>query len=346
MGDCYDLDDERYTLNALEEECQFSDAIIIRVSSEYELVLEMNKLLDIYNPEILTGYNIKGFDVGYMNTRLVDKMLAWPNMSCLKNYESKAVFKRCNSKPYGTMFNFYIDMPGRISVDLLDEIKRNHKFASNKLDFVASELVGASKHDVTPKYMFQTYAAMIETLDNKHETMFAMTRVISYCIQDSELVLDIIEKINLIIGLQQTSNVGGITIEDVNSRGQQFGTFSSLYDFAHPKGYVLDKYYYEKINVKGAFVNEPSPGRWENVICEDFASLYPNIIRELNACYTTFIRPEDDHLVPDEMCNVRFIHNDDEEINLTEFQRDESGNILYNNKYSIIGIQTNNKYHT
>jgi DNA polymerase elongation subunit (family B) len=131
-----------------------------------------------------------------------------------------------------------------------------------------------------------------------------MTRVMAYCIQDAELVIDLMEKLRIWIGLIELSNIVGVTLMELFTRGQQCRCISQLYDLAAKLGFVIDKRETPPHQFGGGFVFEPKPGIYDNIICLDFASLYPSIIRAFNICYTTLVPPELDNEIPDELCNV------------------------------------------
>jgi hypothetical protein len=100
------------------------------------------------------------------------------------------------------------------------------------------------------------------------------------------------------------SNIVGVTIVEIFTRGQQVRCLSQLYDLAHKEGFVLDSRTAPSYKFSGGYVFEPIPGLYDNIICLDFSSLYPSIIRAYNICYTTLVPPELMDRVPDEDCNI------------------------------------------
>jgi len=128
-----------------------------------------------------------------------------------------------------------------------------------------------------------------------------LTAVVLYCIQDSELCIDLFHKLTVWIGLIEMSNIVGVTIMEIFTQGQQIRCFSQLYDLAARSGYVLDARNMPVGHFAGGFVQEPVPGLYDNVVCLDFSSLYPSIMRAYNICYTTLVRPEWHEAVPEWM---------------------------------------------
>jgi len=330
-----------------EEYANTNPSKIIKVENEVDLCDAFAELIAKLDPEIISGYNIFGFDYPYLNARLGRKGKDWKHCSRLYNFRPKLDTKIWESSGYGFNEINILDMPGRISIDMLPIIRREHKLSKYDLNTVGKYMLDRGKHDVSPKEMFRIYeritiakkrldgcikAGTIESpiyhefidksLIDKVVTDYDkakkdMGRVAAYCIEDSELVLDIIEFTNIWIALVELSSIVGIPIMDTFTRGQQIRVLSQMYNLATKRGYVIDSRIAEKENFKGAFVENPIPGVYDYVICLDFKSLYPSIIIAYNICYTTLIPPSLDHLVPDHMCNV-FEWDDEFEVEVEE----------------------------
>jgi DNA polymerase elongation subunit (family B) len=119
-----------------------------------------------------------------------------------------------------------------------------------------------------------------------------ITRIVAYCVQDSNLVIDLFDKLNVWLGLNALSSVVGVTIIQLFTRGQQIRCLSQVFDKCFKKGIVLDKRIKDKVFYAGGFVFEPQCGLYDNVACLDFASLYPSIMRAYNICFTTLVAPD------------------------------------------------------
>lgn len=136
------------------------------------------------------------------------------------------------------------------------------------------------------------------------EAVYDMTKVVDYGIEDSELVMDLFETLNTWTALVETTNVCGVPISDLYTRGQQIRGISLVYDLAVKKGIVLDERQMEYIKMAGGYVGDPKPGLYDYVICVDFTSLYPTIIMAHNICWTTLVPPELVDIIPDNMCHI------------------------------------------
>jgi DNA polymerase elongation subunit (family B) len=93
--------------------------------------------------DIMTGYNIFFFDEAYIHDRgiknnIVHEMI---KLSKLKNYECKFRDFKLASSALGENRIRMFDTPGRIHIDLMKDIQKNHKLSSFKLDNVASTFI-------------------------------------------------------------------------------------------------------------------------------------------------------------------------------------------------------------
>ncbi len=102
-----------------------------------------NKFLEI-NPDIITGWNVFGFDWKYLHIRS-EKLGISPLFEKLsKVIELKCVFdkKKLESSAYGkNIMYYYKNMEGRVIFDLMKVFQREQKLESYKLDFVSSTYV-------------------------------------------------------------------------------------------------------------------------------------------------------------------------------------------------------------
>lgn len=318
IGECNNIPSERL------DNCE-----IIKVKTEYELIQAFADIVNKTDPEVLIGYNIFGFDYVYLDARIKRLLKEWPEMGRIKMKTTDLVSKSWKSNAYGHQNINILQMDGRISIDLFTIITRDFKLNKYDLDTVSKKFIGKGKHDIKPKEMFAIYEQMKKVINeynyiieqetkdskiiNNKKSVLEMleyvkaqtTRVMEYCIQDSELVIELMEKLNIWLGLVEMSNIVGVKIVELFTRGQQIRCLYQIYDLASKMKFVLNQREIKTVsNFTGGFVYEPVPGLYDNVICLDFASLYPSIIMAYNICYTTLIPPELENLIPDEDCNI------------------------------------------
>ena len=345
IGNCKHIPEEKL------DNCE-----IIQVNTELEMVDAFAKVVLETDPEVLTGYNILGFDYFYLDVRVRRWLREWPSMGRIIGDATTMNRKTWQSSAYGHQTLNILQAEGRISIDLLPIVKRDYKLDKYTLDFVCMHFIKKTKHDIKASEMFLIYEDMrnskaaldeIEQYINdnpdlKSDSEFIWkledarekfdeaeketTRVMEYCIQDSELVIELMEKLNVWVGLVEMSNIVGVTIVELFTRGQQIRCMSQLYDLAARTGFVLDKRDSPGFKFAGGYVHDPIPGLYDNVICLDFASLYPSIMMAYNICYTTLVPPELESIVPPNQCHI--IEFDQEETENIEEEEEEFDEIL------------------
>jgi len=318
-------------LNTVEQK-KFYDFEVICAEDEIEMYYLLAELINTCDPEIVTGYHIFGFDWPFMTTRLERLLLNWPNMSRWKEFETKIIKPSWSSSAYGAIKLNYPSTPGRIQFDMHQYVKREMKFKMYDLGTVSKQILGRGKHDVSPDQMWLIYDMLQKSTEmlnrcvvkdengfhfdenisnnviktvilNYQKAIDEISKVEQYCVEDSELVIDLFEKMNVWICLMESSNIMGVTPSTLYTRGQQIRGLSMIYDYAFRKGYIIceNKYICQNPKLKGAIVLVPIIGIHPFVMVNDFNSLYPSIMIELNICYTTYT---EDESIPDEMCNI------------------------------------------
>jgi DNA polymerase elongation subunit (family B) len=94
--------------------------------------------------DIITGWNIFGFDEGYIYDRCVE-FLGLENeilhMSKLKKFKGGFRDFKLESAAFGQNRIRMFDTPGRIHIDLMKDVQKNFKLNCYKLDFVASHFI-------------------------------------------------------------------------------------------------------------------------------------------------------------------------------------------------------------
>jgi DNA polymerase elongation subunit (family B) len=166
--------------------------VVYNVKSEKRLVDKMAEIILMKDVEIISGYNIFGFDYKYLHRRLTQKLHEWPRMG--KIVDEKAVMKSnaWSSGVYGHNAIFDLKMAGRINIDLLPIIKRDHKLMKYSLDFVANHFLGSHKHDITAADMFWIYEELQDAEKRLHgiKDQCGATDVLERAISDYETLFE------------------------------------------------------------------------------------------------------------------------------------------------------------
>jgi DNA polymerase elongation subunit (family B) len=109
------------------------------------------------DPDIMIGYNIFGFDSKYVWDRLMElaphekavKEIVAP-LSCLRSRPVKLEEKFLSSSAMGDNTMWFMSSPGRLQIDLLPYIRRNHNLESYSLDNVSATFVSGSMSGLAP----------------------------------------------------------------------------------------------------------------------------------------------------------------------------------------------------
>jgi DNA polymerase delta subunit 1 len=305
------------------------------VDNEINIINTMAELVKQYQPDVITGYYINGFDYKHLNGRLDRQQLKWPDMSRLFRQEIETDKIEWKSAGAGTQHGLTLDIPGRITIDVHTYVSRNFKLRpNNKLETAGKNFLKRGKHPITPQEQFKIYhsaTAAIEKIEKElnikrrelveieqlagidseeydeidreinklsnqldasiKQARYDVTRLIKYCIEDAELVIDLFEKLNILINITINSRVCEVLLTDVVNQGEQRKCRSMMYTKAHEQGYVMTPRPKGTGTYKGALVEEPIVGFHRNIICLDFSSMYPNNDRSHNIDHTTLIPP-------------------------------------------------------
>lgn len=274
-----------------------TNAIVV-CNSEYDMLNQFFEFVRVMDPDILIGYNIFGFDIPYMDTRLVRSMKSWGDMSRIKNDPTTLGMANWASSAYGKNVLCWLETTGRFCVDMMVVIQRDYKFNDYKLETVSQALLNKGKNDVSAIEMFEIYE---HCLQNNPGCDDEMLRVMEYCLQDSVLPTELFEKINGWAFLIESANVMNVNPIELFTRGQQLRLMNQYYDKCAGMGYSIDRRKANVILAEGALVVDPVKGVHNDIMVFDFASLYPSIIIAYNISHDTLVL---DDKIPDEHCHV------------------------------------------
>lgn len=120
-------------------ECDDIDGVeIIRCKTEKDLILEWIDMVQKTNPDVITGYNIIGFDEKYIHDR-AEVYGIKDEFFLNKVINKKTEFKKImlSSSGLGDNEMKYFDIKGRTTVDIMKVVQKDYKLSSYKLDDVS-----------------------------------------------------------------------------------------------------------------------------------------------------------------------------------------------------------------
>jgi len=228
-----------------------------------DLLLACNTWLQAYDPDVLIGWNVVGFDFRVLERvyREQGVPFAWG-----RGQQNVRLRDGQNNK-------IFTDISGRVIVDGIDALRAaTYQFESFSLEFVSRTLLGQGK---------KIDAEQIENRGQAIGEMFQQDKVAlaKYNLQDCQLVLDIFEHTQILNYLIQRSRLTGHTLDRI---GGSVAAFEYLYlPKLHRAGYISPNLGegFDDFKAPGGFVMDSQPGIYKDVLVLDFKSLYPSIIR-------------------------------------------------------------------
>ena len=272
-----------------------SDKFIIdEYDNEKEVILGWINTMKKMDPDIVMGYNSNNFDWKYIYERckFLNIELYLFKISRLHDYPSKWIAdQKLSSSARGENVFNYLDSSGIINTDLMTVIKQNYKLPGYKLNEVAQEFIGDQKEDLSPADLFQ----MADGTDKE------ILEVLTYCVKDCTLLIDILLKKCIISNTIAMSCVCHVPYDFIEYKGQQVKVHSQLLYESRLNDYLVPTIPYKEASADdeeekftGATVLEPTPGAYfEPVSGLDFASLYPSIMIANNYSYETMVKNKD-----------------------------------------------------
>ncbi|MBT4805372.1 hypothetical protein HON71_04325 [Candidatus Woesearchaeota archaeon] len=242
------------------------------VTDEIELLRRCRQVILDYQPDIITGYFSDGFDFPYIKTR-ADKYKL--KMDLGLDYSELDAGKKTDFREGKTKIT------GILHLDVFKFIRnifgKNLNTESYSLDAVSKELLGNRKHDIKISELAQAWDNNSEELEDFCE----------YNLQDAHLTLKLCQK--LMYDMIEFSKIVNLPLFDVIRM-----KFSKLVE-----SYIMKRTIEYNVlapnrpgrneieqrmeeTFQGAFVYEPTPGLYEDIIVFDFRSLYPTIITAHN----------------------------------------------------------------
>jgi DNA polymerase elongation subunit (family B) len=256
------------------------DEIYIKCKDEYSLCRRFLDLWETSCPDIITGWNIKFFDIPYIVNRF---------RKILGEQETKKL------SPW-----FYIS---------------ERKTTINQREMIAYEMVGVSTLDYIELYRWYApggksqesyrldHIAEVELGKNKlsydeYDSLHALYRLnfqkfIEYNIVDVELIIELEDKLKLLELAMTLAYDTKCNYEDVFAQTRMWDALT--YSYLLNKGIIIPpRETKEKDGMfEGAYVKEVQAGKHDWVASFDLNSLYPHLLMQYNISPETLIEPED-----------------------------------------------------
>ena len=254
------------------------DVVYKQFSSEYDLILGFISDWREINPDVVTGWNVEGFDIPYIVNRFERVVGA---------------VKTKSLSPWGNIADKFVSMKGKFGAEeitvkdirglsVLDYLVLYKKFTykqqeNYRLDTIASVELGDRKLD------YSEYGSLLELYKHDYQ------KFIEYNIKDVEIVQRLEEKLGLLDLVYAIAYDAKVNFPDSLTSVKMWDVIihNHLMDskiVVPSKPELVTK----SAKIKGAYVKEPTPGMYDWVCSFDLNSLYPHLIMQYNISPDTF----------------------------------------------------------
>ena len=260
------MEDYRKVLIVADESLKLAE----HFQTEKDMLERFFVLIKELDPDLITGWSVIDFDLKVIQKRC--KKLEVPFVLGRINSPSKLIIRE------GFFDTSKVVAEGRQVVDLMAWVKNNLKLNDYKLETAAQYYVGEGKN-----VQFIDKGNDIEKLFIKDKQ-----KLVYYNLKDSELVLNILKKSNLLALYTKRSLLTGLMLDNV--RGSIAALDSIYLKKLRDKGYVAPSLGHNEKDepITGAYVMESKPGLYDGIVVLDFKSLYPSLMRTFNIDPLTF----------------------------------------------------------
>ena len=249
------------------------------VKDEKELLEKFTQAIKELDPDVLVGWNVIDFDLALLRDKYkqcglqmaLGRMPGECKLDLKESYfsDSKA------------------DFLGRQVLDGIHLLKGAFvKMEDYKLNTAAKHFLGKEKTIVGEDRFLEINSLYTENPQ----------KLVEYNIHDAQLVIEILEKSNVLDLAMRRSMLAGMFLDRVKSSVASLD-FVYISEARKRKLIVPSGGYAERgERIKGGFVQESKPGVYKNILVLDFKSLYPSIIRTFNIDPKSYVPPNQRHL--------------------------------------------------
>ncbi len=235
--------------------------------TEAEILAGFVREVERADPDVITGYNIGGYDLPLLVERQV--ALGLP----------KLALGRDRGEPRDAGERLW-RISGRVVADAWWAARRDLRPKQETLQFVARALLGEGKLDVDRRNIEAEWNADPE-------------RVMEYCEHDADLALRILQRLRTVDKAADLATVAHLPLEEgMNGRTSLF-IDAMLIPRADRRHVGVPPTHRARRDtpIEGGYVHTIRPGIYRWVVVLDFKSMYPSIIIARNLCFTT-LSPE------------------------------------------------------
>ncbi len=238
------------------------------VKSEADLIERFKEVVDEFAPDYLVGYYSDGFDFPYIKTRAKKYKI---KLDLGLDYSEINISKGDNKKAL---------IAGLVHIDIFRFVKSiirdNLETDTFTLDSVAQELLGVNKLKID-----------VANLAHDWDNNINLDKYCEYNLHDAKITFELLSK--LLPNLIELVKIVNVPVSDLSRmRYSQLVEWYILKQAKLNNELAPNKPDYREqqkrlnTSIKGAFVYEPKPGLYRDIVVFDYRSLYPSIIASHN----------------------------------------------------------------
>jgi len=302
-------------LTARKEKQHQNDHSVIRIEcydTEREVLLAWQRLIKESDPDIMTGYNIFGFDFDFMWKRAIETncLERFRDMGRIKHYPERFKEQKLASSGLGENYLKYMIMTGRVLIDLFKVVQTGgYRLPFYKLDFVCQTFLSKRKNDLPPDQIFI----------HQRGTNEDRATIAKYCLIDCILCNRLMDRLDIITNNIGMSQVCTVPLSYLFLRGQGIKILSLVAKICLQEGYLIrtKERVLKSEKFEGAIVLEPTKDIYFTPsVVADFNSLYPSCMIAENLSHDSFVEIDGpyDNLPDTEYVDIEYDLYEEQEI--------------------------------
>ena len=270
-----------------------NDVKFFKCETETAMIKKFLEFWLDYEPDIITGWNVKFFDMPFLMNRFRRLMgdefiLQFSPWGVVSQQSTRVTAKGFNKEQN------YWDIMGVSVLDYLD-LYRKHTFVrreSYKLDYIGEVELGENKHE-------NPYDTFKEFYQKDYQ------QFIEYNIQDVELVDKLEDKMKLIELHLTMAYEAKVNYQDCFGQVRMWDTI--IFNHLKSKNIVAPAQIETKksMGYEGAYVKDPIVGFHDWIVSFDLNSLYPHLIMQYNISPETMVGHSPDKVNVVDMLNQK-----------------------------------------
>ncbi|GMM34253.1 DNA-directed DNA polymerase [Saccharomycopsis crataegensis] len=266
---------------------RFASATTIPIEvfdSELDMFKELVSLVKVFDPDLLSSYEIHSSSWGYIIDRCTNKY----KYDILKDLARvNCYFNNKVSDNYGYNHASGISVTGRYFVNVWRLLRSELALG----DYNIENVVFAVFKKRIPSYSMKK----LTELFGDNGSIGGLSIFVDYYVTRVNYDIELLESLDMIYKIVEQARLGGIDFYSVFYRGSQFKVESFLLRLAKSENFMLSSPSKKEVRRQKALeciplVMEPTSNFYKSpLVVLDFQSLYPSIIIAYNYCYSTCI---------------------------------------------------------